>query len=83
MADFIIPAVSVTPKQIADLVVGPARSAQIKMGEGSRRHRQLIESVYCRHPASGEVDGVGMKCFPDSTRPEQGPEVRLFDPRAF
>jgi len=67
--------------QLADLVVGPARSAQIKMGEGSRRHKQLLETVYCRHPASGEIDGVGMKCFPDSTRPDRGPEVRLFNPR--
>lgn len=69
--------------QLADLVVGPARSSQFGLGDGSRRHKQLIESVYCRHPASGEVDGVGIKFFPDSTRPAQGPDVRLFDPRSL
>ena len=67
--------------QLADLVVGPARSAQIKLGDGSRRHKQLLESVYNRHPVTGEVMGVGIKFFPDSTRPEQPPEVRLFNPR--
>lgn len=69
--------------QLADLVVGPARSAQIKIGDGSRRHRQLLETVYCRHPASGEVDGVGIKFFPDSTKPNPAPDVRLFNPRSL
>ncbi len=70
--------------QLADLVVGPARASQIGLGDGSRRHKQLVESVYNRHPASNEVDGVGLKIFPDSTKPkeqQEAPEVRLFNPR--
>jgi len=70
--------------QLADLVVGPARASQIGLGDGSRRHKQLVESVYNRHPASNEVDGVGLKTFPDSTKPkeqQEAPEVRLFNPR--
>ena len=68
--------------QLADLVVGPARAGAIGLGDVSRRHKQLVNSVYNRHPASGEVDGVGLKFFPDSTKPEKPPEVRLFNPRA-
>lgn len=67
--------------QLADLVVGPARSAQIKLGDGSRRHKQLVESVYSRHPMTGEVMGVGLKYFPDGARPEPPADNRLFDPR--
>lgn len=68
--------------QLADLVVGPARAATLKQGDGSRRHKQLIESVYSRHPSTGEVDGVGVKYFPDSTKPRavNKAEVRLFNP---
>lgn len=66
--------------QLADLVVGCSRSATFNMGENRRRFREL-QTVFARHPSSGEVDGVGMKFFPDSTKPEQVPDVRLFDPR--
>lgn len=67
--------------QLADLVVGCARSAQLNLGEGSRRLRQL-EPVFMNHPASGKIDGVGLKLFPDSAKPEATfPDERLFNPR--
>lgn len=66
--------------QLADLVVSCSRSATFNLGENSRRFR-MLEPVFARHPASGEIAGVGMKYFPDSTRPEDPPEVRLFNPR--
>lgn len=66
--------------QIADLVVGPARASTHGLGEASRRHKQLVESIYARHPASGEVLGVGLKYFPDSARPEPKEDDRLFKP---
>jgi hypothetical protein len=67
--------------QIADLVVGPARASCFGLGEASRRHKQLVESIYCRHPSSNEVLGVGLKYFPDTVRPEPPREDRLFNPR--
>lgn len=68
--------------QIADLVVGPARATAVHgLGEGSRRHKQLTESIYDRHPATGEVLGVGLKYFPDIARPTPAQDDRLFNPR--
>ncbi len=52
-----------------------------KLGDGSRRHKQLVESVYSRHPMTGEVMGVGLKYFPDGARPEPPADNRLFNPR--
>jgi hypothetical protein len=66
--------------QLADLVVGCTRAATFGLGENSRRLKQL-ESVFARHPSSGEISGVGLKYFPDSVKPEQLPGSRLFDPR--
>ena len=68
--------------QIADLVVGPARaSASDHLGEASRRHKQLTDSIYARHPSTNEVLGVGLKYFPDIARPEPAQDDRLFNPR--
>lgn len=66
--------------QIADLIVSCSRAATIRTGDSSRWFRGL-EPVFARHPSTGEVDGVGLKYFPDSTKPEKPPEVRLFNPR--
>ncbi len=66
--------------QLADLIVSCSRAATFNLGENSRRFREM-EPVFARNPSTGEVDGVGMKYFPDSTKPEEPPEVRLFNPR--
>jgi hypothetical protein len=55
--------------QLADLIVGPTREAQISMGEGSGRFKDL-EPLFAHHPESGELLGVGLKLFPDSRGPE-------------
>lgn len=66
--------------QLADLVVGPTRAAQFDSGDGQRRLKQLM-SRFARNPASGEVDGVGLKLFPFSKTPTEGSADRLFNPR--
>jgi hypothetical protein len=66
--------------QLADLVVSCSRAATFSPGDNKRWFKGL-EPVFARHPSTGEVDGVGMKYFPDSTRPEDPPQVRLFNPR--
>ena len=63
--------------QLADLIVSCSRAASIGLGDNSRRFRDL-EPVFASNPSTGEVDGVGMKYFPDSARPEV---PRLFNPR--
>jgi hypothetical protein len=62
--------------QLADLVVSCIRAARIGLGESSRWFKGL-EPALARHPATGEVEGVGIKVFPDSGR---DPKARLFDP---
>lgn len=64
--------------QLADLVVGPTRGAQIRLGDGSRYFKQL-DPIFMRHPADGELDGTGLKVFPGTSRPAD--ENRLFNPR--
>lgn len=63
--------------QMADLVVGTTLAAQRAPGDASRWLKQL-ENRFARHPASGEIDGVGLKFFPDKPRGEQVP-TKLFD----
>jgi hypothetical protein len=65
--------------QLADLVVGCARAATLGLGENSRRLKEL-SGVFARHPSSGQIDGVGIKYFPDSVKPDSVPRPRLFDP---
>lgn len=66
--------------QVADLIVGCSRAATFGPGDNTRWLRGL-QDVFARNPATGEVDGVGLKYFPDSTKPEVPPRVRLFNPR--
>jgi hypothetical protein len=54
--------------QLADLIVGPTREAQIAPGEGSGRFKDL-EPLFAHHPDSEELLGVGLKVFPDSKKP--------------
>ncbi|MDQ3728249.1 MAG: DUF3800 domain-containing protein [Actinomycetota bacterium] len=64
--------------QVADLVVGAALAAQRGQGDGSRWHKQLLPR-FARHPDSGEVEGVGLKVFPDKVRAEEPPSSKLFE----
>ena len=66
--------------QLADLVVGPTRAAQWKDGEASRRFKQL-RPRFAIHPATGRVEGVGLKVFPDPGTSGRGSDDRLFNPR--
>jgi hypothetical protein len=63
--------------QAADLVVASTLAAQDgRLGDASRWHRELLPR-FARHPATGEIDGVGLKLYPD--RPgEDGPATKLF-----
>jgi hypothetical protein len=72
--------------QAADLVVGPVY-ALCRSDEIPPSRRQLAREIheyllpcFARHPHTGEVDGVGIKRFPDPTA--IGPQ-KLFDLRAF
>lgn len=64
--------------QLADLVVGATRAAQIKLGDASRYFKQL-DPIFMRNPVDGELDGTGLKIFPRDSRPAD--TNRLFDPR--
>lgn len=62
--------------QVADLVVGATLAAQRAPGDASRWFKQL-EPRFARHPDSGEVDGVGLKFFPEKPRGEKA-TTKLF-----
>ncbi|HMT04542.1 MAG TPA: DUF3800 domain-containing protein [Solirubrobacterales bacterium] len=64
--------------QLADLVIGPTRKSRFSQGDASRYFKQL-EPCFMKHPVSGELEGVGLKVFPDSSR--SGKDGRLFNPR--
>lgn len=64
--------------QVADLVVGSTLAAQRAPGDATRWHKQLLPR-FARHPDTGEVDGVGLKHFPDKIRPEEAPPSKLFE----
>lgn len=66
--------------QAADLVVASTLAGRTELGEASRRHKQLLPR-FARHPATGEVNGVGLKEFPEKSRPGEAPG-KLFDARA-
>lgn len=61
--------------QLADLIVGCTRAATFGLGDNSRWFRGL-EPVFSRHPSTGELDGVGLKVFPES----RSADSKLFDP---
>ena len=49
--------------QAADLVVGSAREARMRLGDASRWQRQL-EPRFARHPDTGETQGIGRVEWP-------------------
>jgi len=64
--------------QVADLVVGSTLAAQRAPGDASRWHKQLLPR-FARHPDTSQVEGVGLKVFPDKVRMEEPPPTKLFD----
>jgi hypothetical protein len=62
--------------QAADLVVASTLAAQGQLGDASRWHKQLLPR-FARHPATGEVDGVGLKVYPSRLGGED-PPAKLF-----
>jgi hypothetical protein len=50
--------------QCADLVVAATAASERSVGQGSGYVKRL-EPRFARHPATGAVDGVGLKRFPD------------------
>jgi hypothetical protein len=64
--------------QAADLVVASTLAAQRgELGDATRWHRQLLPR-FARHPATGEVDGVGLKRYPPTVQGEEEPPSKLF-----
>jgi hypothetical protein len=64
--------------QVADLVVGATLAAERAPGDATRWFKQL-QPCFARHPDSGEVDGVGLKFFPEEPTGE-APARKLFTP---
>ena len=62
--------------QCADLVVAATAAAERGVGAGSGHLRKLLPR-FARHPATGELAGVGLKRFPE-TEPRAREEHRLF-----
>ncbi len=62
--------------QCADLVVAATVAAERGIGQGSGYLRSLRRR-FAVHPATGEIDGVGLKRFPD-TGPRAREHHRLF-----
>jgi hypothetical protein len=62
--------------QAADLVAASTLAAQGEQGDAKRWHKQLL-ARFARHPATGEVDGVGLKVYPNRVGPDE-PDVKLF-----
>jgi hypothetical protein len=63
--------------QCADLVVAATAAAERGVGDGRRYFKQL-QPRFAVHPATGALDGVGLKRFPDAA-PRERPATRLFD----
>lgn len=64
--------------QVADLVVGSTLAAQRAPGDATRWYKQLLPR-FARHPDTSQVEGVGLKVFPDKVRMEEPPPTKLFD----
>jgi hypothetical protein len=64
--------------QCADLVVAMTASAE-RGGGQARGYLRTLLPRFARHPATGELDGVGIKRFPEIVRRPRE-ETRLFDP---
>ena len=63
--------------QAADLVVASTLASQGKLGDASRWHKQLLPR-FARHPATGKLEGVGLKVYPTKLSGEEPPELKLF-----
>jgi hypothetical protein len=64
--------------QAADLVVASTlASSGGQLGDASRWHKQL-RPRFARHPATGQIDGVGFKVFPGRIKGEEEPASKLF-----
>jgi len=66
-----------TGLQIADLVVGVTLASRDRLGDASRWWRQL-EPRFARHPVRGTIEGVGLKEFPELSRPSREAPRNLF-----
>jgi Protein of unknown function (DUF3800) len=62
--------------QAADLVVASTLAAQANLGDASRWHKQLLPR-FGRHPATGRLDGVGLKVYPNRVGGDD-PAAKLF-----
>jgi hypothetical protein len=71
------------PPALADAVVGALARAPINAAErGGGQARGYLKTLLPRfacHPATGELDGVGIKRFPERVRRPRE-ETRLFEP---
>lgn len=67
--------------QAADLVVASTLASRTQLGDASRWHKQL-RPRFARHPATGVIDGVGLKEFPERSKGEEPPPEKLFDLRS-
>ena len=67
--------------QAADLVVASTLAGRSQLGDASRWHKQLL-ARFARHPATGNVSGVGLKEFPEKPKGEDPPPEKLFDMRS-
>jgi hypothetical protein len=62
--------------QCADLVVAATAAGERGVGQGSGYLKKLLPR-FARHPATGELDGVGLKRFPEA-EPRDRDERHLF-----
>jgi Protein of unknown function (DUF3800) len=62
--------------QAADLVVASALAAQGEQGDAKRWHKQLLRR-FATHPATGAIEGVGLKVYPGRLGPDE-PDAKLF-----
>jgi hypothetical protein len=62
--------------QCADLVVAATAAGERGVGQGSGYVKKLLPR-FARHPATGELDGVGLKRFPEA-EPRDRDERHLF-----
>lgn len=66
--------------QAADLVVACTLAGRSHLGDASRWHKQLLPQ-FASHPATGAVEGVGIKEFPPREHGEATASGKLFDLR--
>jgi hypothetical protein len=66
--------------QCADLIVSCIAAAERGNGQARGYLKKLLPRL-AHHPATGELEGVGLKRFPEPVPRPHG-EARLFDPRS-